>query len=179
MGKDIITHKPAMTQIFRSRSYSHQIVKAWADLLIEIPQGECNSNEVCSSPKHDRNGLPCVAKCVPGNLFKPMPDFNTRLEGHADLQEYLSGRMATAVMSHPDSKTPMAVENMELDAGIAGSSRVGGAVGLTSQKTCEDCVQLTSDRLAEGTDFLSTEVKVVGSVSAGVAGILWLAALSG
>ena len=87
--------------------------------------------------------------------------------------------MAMAVMSHPDATTPMAVENMEFEAGVAGSSRVGGAVGYTSQKSCDDCVQIASDRLAEGTDFLSTQVKVVGSVSAGIAGILWIAALSG
>ncbi len=110
--------------------------------------------------------------------FEPLPSYDTIL-GRAKLHEYLTGRLAMAVMSHEDGETPMAVENMELEAGIAGSSRVGGLVGSTSQKSCDNCVEIASDRLAEGTDFLSTQVKLVGSVGAGIAGILWIAALSG
>ena len=144
MEKDMNTHEPVINQTLRYRGYSYPIVRVSADLVIETPQGACNSDEFCTSPIRDRNGLQTVAKCVPKRRFEPMPDYNTIL-GRADLQEYLSGRMAFAVMSHPDGDTPMAVESMELDAGIAGTSRVGGAVGLTSQTTCENCVQLASD----------------------------------
>ena len=60
-----------------------------------------------------------------------------------------------------------------------GIGTVGGQVGLTSQQQCENCFELSTNRLPEGTNFLSTEATVAGGIGVGVAGVLWLTALSG
>ena len=86
---------------------------------------------------------------------------------------------STAVVSEADGMTPMNVQSLELDAGIAGAGHVGGEVGPTSEQKCQDCASLNTEVLAKGTDFLSAKATVVGTAGAAAAGILWLTVLAG
>ena len=120
-----------------------------------------------------------VARCIGQRRFEPIPDYNTP-EGRARLYQHIMGGTSSAlVVSDVDKTTPVNVQSLELDAGMAGIGRVGGQVGLTSEQKCEDCLELSTGPLPIGTDTLMTEATVVGAMGVGAAGVLWLAALSG
>ena len=94
--------------------------------------------------------------------------------GKEKLEQILQGQTATAVVSQRNRQRALSVKSLELDAGVAGVSGVGGQVGLTSQGKCSDCAEVTTGKMAQGTDTLSTEI-TVSAAGAAVAGILWLA----
>ena len=106
-------------------------------------------------------------------LFEKFPDYNSP-KGREKLERILKGTTANAVVSQTDRQTALSVKSLELDAGVAGASGVGGQVGLTSQGKCTDCVEVATGKMEGGTDFLSTEI-TVSAAGAAAAGILWLA----
>ncbi len=118
-----------------------------------------------------------MATCVPQDLFQSVPEYNTQ-EGRERLEGYLRDSEACAIVSETDKQTAMNVESLEIDAGVAGVGRVGGEVGMTSQTKCTHCVEVATEKLGQGTDFLSTDVKV-SMAGPAAAGVLWLAVLSG
>lgn len=118
-----------------------------------------------------------MVTCVPQNSYRSVPEYDTP-EGRERLEQYLRDSEAHAIVSETDKQTAMAVQSLEIDAGVAGVGRVGGEVGMTSQAKCTNCVGVATGKLEQGTDFLSTDVKVSMAGTA-AAGILWLAVLSG
>ena len=144
------------------------------------------------SGDEDDRGIPTVASCVQQRRFKRLSDqvdglalpfallaeaagdHHNRPKEKVELEQILQGRTATAVVSQTDRRTALSVQSLELDAGVAGASRVGGQVGLTSQGKCTDCAEVATGKMAPGTDFLSTEI-TVSAAGAAAAGILWLA----
>lgn len=81
---------------------------------------------------------------------------------------------AVTVLTQIDGTTPLSVNKLELDAGIAEE----GEEGLQSNQTCTNRFTLATSKFREGTDFLKTQatLSAVGSMTAG---IMFLAVLSG
>ncbi len=114
-----------------------------------------------------------MATCVGQNNLKPIANFKTP-EGRAEFRGSLEGRTARAVVSQTDRQTVMNVQSLEIDTGTTGNQRRN-----TTQSKCVDCAEVQTGQLEQGTDFLSTELKLNMAGTAAAAGILWLAIVSG
>lgn len=117
-----------------------------------------------------------MATCVAQEKYRPVSQFNS-VEDQYRFEQFLNDAEASVVVSQTDKQTAMKVEQLEIDAGVAGVGKAGGEVGPTGQKKCSGCANLAIGKLEEGTNFLSTEVTVARTAAA--AGILWLTVLSG
>ena len=114
-----------------------------------------------------------MANCIGQGGFQEMTTQRVpNLE--EEMEAFLKDRSAGVVVSQMDRQTALRVGSLEIDAGIA-----GGEVGLTRKERCRSCVGVSTERLREGTDFLSAEVVVGSAATAVVGGVLWLAILSG
>ena len=92
------------------------------------------------------------------------------------------GRMASLVVSKPDGVTPLVVGGLEADVvvGPPGSSDSGVKMAAGGQdKSCSGCFELRTKDLAPDTTELRAEARVVTGAAAAVAGIFYVALLSG
>ena len=143
-------------------------------MRLMVEQGSCEANEVCVDGPLDPRGAPTVASCVRRSAYRPVWNYNIP-KNMWDL--HIKNLRANAMVSSKDGKKALSVSSLEIDAGTAGSGTGEENSIPTTQQKCRNCVQLTTDKFAEGTDFLDTQVKIAAGAAA--TGILWLALLSG
>lgn len=149
------------------------LILVFTDRCLFPSQGRCKTNEICVNGPLDSQRRPTVAKCIEQKGFQPLSYYLTP-DGKERMQQSLAGSTASALISQANRQTVMSVASLEMDAGV-----IGGRGGSTSQTNCTDCAEVTTGKLGEGTDFLSTEITMNMAGTAAAAGILWLAIMSG
>ena len=106
-----------------------------------------------------------TASCISTLLFRPVSQAQRDPDAEA-LWELAQSLRASMVLSQTDATTPLSVETLEVEAGVAGGA-LGKAPGkVQSSQTCQDCFELATPKLAEGTDFLRMEAKVMTGAAA-------------
>ena len=139
--------------------------------------GHCADHEICIPGPEPRRARPGrrVAKCVSTQSFINLINWgnNNNNDQEPLLQPGLDfeGMSISTVLSLKDGTTPTEVDSFQIEAdSSAGAPRV-------QKKSCRDCTELTSDQLSSETGGL--KVKATLLTTGGMAGLLWLAILSG
>lgn len=136
--------------------------------------GRCDDDEVCVNGLGrgggSRYGQHSVASCVKTQYFTRMVSNAGKSAGERHSIVDLEKKRVQMVVSKTDGSTPLEVDTFDVQA--------LDAMGNTVQsKKCRDCKQLKSDPLEPQTDGLKVEATLL--TTGAVAGILWLAILSG
>ena len=145
------------------------------DVAPQIPQthgeaGSCDDDEICVNGLYRRTGYSAVARCV------KQEDFRILADDSGDSNVQLGNRMASVVLSREDASRPLGAGSMGAAYAESGQVLTREEMELQSQ-TCQDCFELNTPRLAEETDKLKVEASLV--TAGAVAGVVWLAVLSG
>lgn len=137
--------------------------------------GHCADHEICVPGPEPTRAKPSrrIAKCVSTQSFVNLINWANNNNDQQLLQPGLNfeGMSVSTVLSLQDETTPTEVDAFQIEAqSIAGAPHV-------QKKSCRDCMELTSDQLGSGTGGL--KVKATLLTTGGMAGLLWLAVLSG
>ena len=137
--------------------------------------GSCMNDEICvdGAGGLDRKNHDTVAKCVSRSYFKPILREHTEEEGRKFMKD-LKAMTAVALLTQTDGTTPLSVNKLELDAGVAEE----GEEGVHNNQSCTNCFTLATSKFREGTDFLKTQA-TLAAVGAATAGMMFLAVMSG
>ena len=133
-----------------------------------LRNGHCAKNEICVpglGAGISRSGRR-MASCVSTQFF--VKYINSGNNGQQGFD--LGGMSASMVVGQLDGTTPMEVDTFEIDAETN--------TGRTMQKkTCRDCMELKSGQFGSETEALKVETTLL--TTGAMAGVLWLAILSG
>ena len=90
------------------------------------------------------------------------------------LMKELEGKRLSMVASKPDQSTPMEVDTFNVEADVADN---GDTKDPGPGDSCRDCMELESQQFKKGTKGLKAEARML--TTGAVAGVLWLAIMSG
>ena len=131
--------------------------------------GHCEDREICV----DAPGLNAyrqsanVARCVSQEDYVFVNRSTSGTGSHPVVS--FAGKRATMMLSESDGKIPREVDMFVIKAEAVGS--------VEQKKRCRDCIELQTDTLAPNIQLLKTETRLL--TTGAVAGILWLALMSG
>ena len=137
--------------------------------------GHCAADEICvdgfgeqefAEPHQGLGSRTAMASCVRTEYFIKYINWGK----HEQENLALEGTSANIVASQLDLQTPMEVDTFKIDADI--SNHTSG-----TEKKCRDCMKLRTERFGPDTEGLKIETTLLSAGA--MAGILWIALLSG
>ena len=137
--------------------------------------GHCAADEICvdgfgeqefGEPQSGSGSRTAMASCVRTEYFIKYINWGKNEQGDLALE----GTSANLVASQLDLQTPMEVDTFKIDADI--SNHTSG-----TEKKFRDCMKLRTDRFGPDTEGLKIETTLLSAGA--MAGILWIALLSG
>ena len=142
--------------------------------VLKTRTGHCNNDEICvdglGRGGGSRYGPHSVASCVSTQYFVRMIRNAGKPTGERQPLLDLGGKQARMVASKADGTTPLEVDTF----GVVAVDAMGEAV---QSNKCRDCMELKTDKFEPKTDGLKAQATLL--TTGAVAGILWLAVLSG
>ena len=151
--------------------YNHRNRKYFPTFPAPIRRsGRCNGDEICVNGLDRQHGQRSPASCVRTDYFTRMISNSGKPAGERAPLSDLEGKRAQMVVSKLDGTTPLEVDRFDV--------KTFNATGNTVQtKECHDCLQLKTDTFGPDTNSLKAEATML--TTGAVAGILWLAVMSG
>ena len=143
--------------------------------------GHCSSDEVCINGGslaeggfEDHVGLKyayCVKRIAFYSVSAKSP-LGLKLNKQ-NLVNDLEGKRLSMIVSKKDMSTPLEMDtlNVEVEGAGSGSGEAGGI------DKCRDCMDLETEQFRKGTDSLKAQARML--TTGAVAGVLWLALMSG
>ena len=137
----------------------------------------CSSDEICingANPGYDYAGLK-YAYCVKRQAFQAIPakpPLGLNLNKNK-LKEEFNGKRLSMVVSKDDMSTPLEMDTLNVEAEVMGSE--SGETGGIDK--CRDCIELETEQFRKGTESLKAQARML--TTGAVAGVLWMALLSG
>ena len=130
--------------------------------------GHCADNEICVDGLGARKSTSGrrMASCVSTDSFIKLIKWGDNDERTLSLE----GRKASMVASGLDESTPLEVDTFEVDTETTASSN-------NQNSKCRDCVRLETDEFEATTEGLKVQTTLL--TTGAVAGVLWLAIMSG
>jgi len=107
-------------------------------------------DEICIDGIHVKRGWPALASCVRTESFEK--DDGQGVEGEGGLRR----RVARAVVSAVDGTMPLGVRGLKVDAGVSEKKVKEDETAQVQRKTCTDCCELKTQKLAPEADFLKS-----------------------
>ena len=142
--------------------------------VLQTRSGHCNDDEICvdglGRGGGSRHGQHSVASCISKRYFVRMIGNAGKTAGERDSLSDLAGKQVRMMASKADGITPMEVDTFNFVAEDATGQ-------VVQSNECQDCMELKTDTLGPKIDGLRMETRLLTAGT--VAGVLWLAILSG